>query len=31
MEALNRRHPDLVYATYSAALDKVFCQVSSRP
>jgi glutathione synthase/RimK-type ligase-like ATP-grasp enzyme len=31
MEALNRQHPDLVYATYSAALDKVFCQVSSRP
>jgi glutathione synthase/RimK-type ligase-like ATP-grasp enzyme len=24
MEALSKRHPDLVYATYSAALDKVF-------
>jgi hypothetical protein len=24
MEALSRRHPDLVYAAYSAALDKVF-------
>jgi len=24
MEALSRRHPELVYATYSAALDKVF-------
>ena len=24
MEALGRQHPDLVYATYSAALDKVF-------
>jgi hypothetical protein len=24
MEALNKRHPDLVYAAYSAALDKVF-------
>lgn len=24
MEALGRLHPDLVYATYSAALDKVF-------
>jgi glutathione synthase/RimK-type ligase-like ATP-grasp enzyme len=24
MESLNRHHPDLVYATYSAALDKVF-------
>ena len=31
MEALSRQHPDLVYAAYSAALDKVFCQVSSRP
>lgn len=26
MEALGRQHPDLVYATYSAALDKVFQQ-----
>jgi glutathione synthase/RimK-type ligase-like ATP-grasp enzyme len=26
MEALGRQHPDLVYATYSAALDKVFRQ-----
>jgi glutathione synthase/RimK-type ligase-like ATP-grasp enzyme len=25
MEALSRQHPDLVYAAYSAALDKVFC------
>jgi glutathione synthase/RimK-type ligase-like ATP-grasp enzyme len=24
MEALSRQHPDLVYAAYSAALDKVF-------
>jgi glutathione synthase/RimK-type ligase-like ATP-grasp enzyme len=24
MEALSKRHPELVYATYSAALDKVF-------
>ena len=24
MESLNKHHPDLVYATYSAALDKVF-------
>jgi glutathione synthase/RimK-type ligase-like ATP-grasp enzyme len=24
MEALSKRHPDLVYAAYSAALDKVF-------
>jgi D-alanine-D-alanine ligase-like ATP-grasp enzyme len=24
MESLNKYHPDLVYATYSAALDKVF-------
>jgi glutathione synthase/RimK-type ligase-like ATP-grasp enzyme len=24
MEALSRRHPELVYATYSAALDRVF-------
>ena len=24
MEALGRQHPDLVYAAYSAALDKVF-------
>jgi hypothetical protein len=24
MEALGRLHPDLVYAAYSAALDKVF-------
>ena len=24
MEALGKQHPDLVYATYSAALDKVF-------
>jgi glutathione synthase/RimK-type ligase-like ATP-grasp enzyme len=31
MEALSRQHPELVYAAYSAALDKVFCQVSSRP
>jgi glutathione synthase/RimK-type ligase-like ATP-grasp enzyme len=26
MEALSRQHPDLVYAAYSAALDKVFQQ-----
>jgi glutathione synthase/RimK-type ligase-like ATP-grasp enzyme len=25
MEALGRTHPELVYAAYSAALDKVFC------
>jgi glutathione synthase/RimK-type ligase-like ATP-grasp enzyme len=25
MEALGKQHPDLVYAAYSAALDKVFC------
>ena len=25
MEALGRQHPDLVYAAYSAARDKVFC------
>ena len=25
MEALSRQHPELVYAAYSAALDKVFC------
>jgi glutathione synthase/RimK-type ligase-like ATP-grasp enzyme len=25
MEALGRSHPDLVYAAYDAALDKVFC------
>ena len=30
MEALSRQHPDLVYAAYSAALDKVF-SLSSRP
>ncbi len=30
MEALSRQHPDLVYAAYSAALDKVFGS-SSRP
>lgn len=31
MEALGREHPDLVYAAYSAALDKVFLNPSSRP
>jgi glutathione synthase/RimK-type ligase-like ATP-grasp enzyme len=25
MEALSKSHPDLVYAAYGAALDKVFC------
>ena len=29
MEALSRSHPDLVYAAYSAALDKVFGHSSS--
>ena len=29
MEALGRHHPDLVYAAYSAALDKVFQQGDS--
>ena len=24
MEALSKLHPDLVYATYGAALDKIF-------
>ncbi len=31
MEALARQHPELVYAAYSAALDKVFDNSSSRP
>jgi glutathione synthase/RimK-type ligase-like ATP-grasp enzyme len=31
MEALSRQHPELVYAAYRAALDKVFCQMSSPP
>jgi glutathione synthase/RimK-type ligase-like ATP-grasp enzyme len=31
MEALGKRHPDLVYAAYAAALDKVFGEPHIRP
>ncbi len=31
MEALGKVHPDLVYAAYAAALDKVFSEPNIRP
>jgi glutathione synthase/RimK-type ligase-like ATP-grasp enzyme len=31
MEALGKRHPELVYAAYSAALDKVFGEPHIQP
>jgi glutathione synthase/RimK-type ligase-like ATP-grasp enzyme len=31
MEALGKRHPDLVYAAYAAALDKVFSGPDIQP
>lgn len=31
MEALGKRHPDMVYAAYSAALDKVFSEPHTQP